>query len=135
MTRRHWLNRLAALASTPLLAEANIIRGRLRANRQLETPSGLITLSGDSPTLLVLDDERLLGKDFEATGAPGKDNTFTIAPIHTKPMYVYLSDKRLGVSYWCDICYIRTYAPGNCWCCQEYTKLDPKDPNTPERRP
>lgn len=95
----------------------------------------MVTLSGDAPTLLVLDDERLLGKDFEAEGTPGPNGSFSIAPIHTKPMFVYLNGRRLGVSYWCDICYIRTYSPGACWCCQEYTKFDPKDPAAPDRQP
>src|ERR1019366_1149455 len=28
------------------------------------------------------------------------------------------------IAYWCDVCYIRAYAPGPCVCCQKDTDLD-----------
>jgi predicted RNA-binding protein with PUA domain len=33
------------------------------------------------------------------------------------------------VTYWCDICSIRTYIPGPCMCCQKYTDLDLRMPD------
>ncbi len=111
------------------------IRGKLRAGRQLEVSGQMISLEGEEAVLKVLEDERLLGSDFEVVGESAGPNRFVIDGIHTKPLWVRLNGERLGVSYWCEICYIRTYSPGKCWCCQEDTKLDPKDPNTPDRKP
>jgi hypothetical protein len=39
------------------------------------------------------------------------------------------------VTYWCQVSYIRTYAPGECWCCQDDTALDLKDPNSKDPTP
>ena len=33
------------------------------------------------------------------------------------------------ITYWCDVCSIRTYTPGPCWCCQKETLLDLRDPD------
>ncbi len=96
----------------------------------LKTPKGLVLLDGDEPTELVLHDQRLAGSDFEVAGQPKPPNQFTVDPIHTRSLFVYRGGKRLVVSYWCDICYIRTWSPGKCWCCQEETRLDPVDPAT-----
>ena len=95
----------------------------------IKTQDGLVPLTGDEETMLVLRDKRLAGADFEVAGrfAAG---VFTINPIHTRSMFVHRGGKRLAVSYWCDICYIRTWSPGTCWCCQEDTRLDPVDPAT-----
>ncbi len=124
-----------ALPLTAAWAFAQELRGKLRAGRKLEVNGALITLEGDAEVSKVLDDERLLDADFEVSGEAAGEDKFQIEGIHTKPLWVYQRGERLGVSYWCDICYIRTYSPGQCWCCQEETRLDPKDPNTPDRKP
>lgn len=115
--------------------EQSKVRGKLLPGRKLAVAGSVVQLEGDGEVAKVLDDERLLGSDFEAEGERLEDGKFRIDGIHNKPLYVYQKQERLGVSYWCEICYIRTYAPGECWCCQEDTKLDPKDPNTPDRKP
>jgi hypothetical protein len=82
-----------------------------------------VLLDGDDGTLSVVNDERLRGMDFEALGhftAP----TFVIDPIYKRAMFVHKDGKRLFITYWCNVCYIRTYVPGNCRCCQKYTDLD-----------
>jgi hypothetical protein len=38
------------------------------------------------------------------------------------------------VSYWCDICTIRSYTPGPCVCCQKDTTLDLIDPDHEEHK-
>jgi len=96
----------------------------------LKTQRGLILVEGDEPTELVLHDARLEGADFEVAGGPKGENGFAIDPIHTRSLFVYRGGKRLVVSYWCDICYIRTWSPGKCWCCQQETRLDPVEPAT-----
>jgi hypothetical protein len=89
-----------------------------------------VELKGDDPSMLVLNDPRLANSEFEAVGHRTSPTTFEIDPIHSRAMFVYKNGKRLAVSYWCDICYIRTWSPGTCWCCQEDTRLDPVDPAT-----
>lgn len=116
-------------------AKESSLRGKLLGGRKLRVGSRVVQLESDEPVGKVLDDERLSGSDFEVLGEVVGEGKFRILEIHTKPLYTYVNGERLGVSYWCDICYIRTYAPGKCWCCQEDTKLDPKDPNTPDRKP
>jgi hypothetical protein len=88
-----------------------------------------IVLSGDAETTGVLNDARLAGAEFEIAGR--RDNSgFAIDPIHTAALFAHRNGKRLRVTYWCDICAIRTYTPGLCWCCREETELDLREPDT-----
>ena len=83
-----------------------------------------LELHGDDATLGVLKDKRLADVDLEAVGHYVNPGLFEVDPIHTKAMFVHKDGKRLLITYWCDVCYIRTYTPGVCWCCQKYTDLD-----------
>ena len=83
-----------------------------------------VKLTGDDATLGVLTDPRLDGMDFEVLGHFTDPTHFDVDKIHTRSMFVHQAGKRLMVSYWCDVCYIRTYTPGKCWCCQKDTDLD-----------
>ncbi len=85
-------------------------------------------LKGDEPTMKVLNDARLKGSDFEALGHFAGDDAFEVNHIHLQSLFVYQNGKRLQVSYWCDVCYIRTSSPGKCWCCQKETDLNPIEP-------
>jgi hypothetical protein len=105
------------------------IRGKLaRSSDQkpaLEIgPNKLAYLQGDQATVGVLNDKRLWGTDFEAVGHFNSPDHFEIDAIHTRSMFVHKDGKRLMITYWCDVCYIRTYTPGTCVCCQKYTDLD-----------
>jgi hypothetical protein len=116
------------------------VRGKLRQREghppSLELADGrLVELSGDEPTVGVLNDPRLKDSDFEAVGRFAGTDKFEIDLIHTRSLFVHRAGQRLMVTYWCDICYIRTYTPGDCWCCQEWTDLDLRDPDAPERVP
>ncbi len=91
----------------------------------------LIYLKGDHDTMDVLNDERLAGADLEAIGHFTEPDHFTIGPITSKSMFVHKDGKRLMITYWCDVCYIRTYSPGKCVCCQKYTDLDLRDHDEP----
>jgi len=75
----------------------------------------------------VLNDKRLAGMDLEAIGHFNSPGQFEVDPIHTKALFVHQNGKKLYITYWCDVCYIRTYAPGICVCCQKYTDLDLRD--------
>ena len=104
------------------------IRGKLtqRDGKPALELSGhkLVPLDGDEPTRGVLKDKRLAGADLEATGHFANPDLFMVDPIHTKALHVYHGDVRHTISYWCDVCSIRTYTPGICWCCQQETALD-----------
>jgi hypothetical protein len=132
------MRRRQALGLIMLLPAAAAGQGRDKLRGTLErTPSGqpalktregrLVELSGDEATLAVLADERLRGADLEAVGKLEKGR-FEVNPIHLRALFVYRKGQRLLVTYWCPICSIRTYSPGNCVCCQQDTELDLRDP-------
>ncbi|MBZ5607119.1 MAG: hypothetical protein LAP38_02590 [Acidobacteriia bacterium] len=130
MTRRRIL--LAAAVPLLRLQAAGVpgisIRGKLTRSADdkpaLEVNHKLIALAGDEDTMLVLNDKRLAGADFEAIGHFTSPDHFEIDGIYARAMYVHKDGQRLLITYWCDVCSIRTYAPGNCVCCQKYTDLD-----------
>jgi hypothetical protein len=125
----------AAAATLPGLP----VRGKLSQNGAhqpvLVVPGSVLTgnkeilLSGDGPTQAILADDRVRGSDLEIVGHFIAPNRFEIDPIHTVAMFVHKNGKRLKITYWCDVCYIRTLAPGTCVCCQKYTDLDLQDPD------
>jgi hypothetical protein len=105
------------------------VRGKLGKDGEgrpvlLAEGGGEVRLTGDEDTMGVLRDERVIGSEFELVGERGQGGVFVVDPIHKKAMFVVRGGKRLFVTYWCDICSIRTYTPGKCWCCQEETELD-----------
>jgi hypothetical protein len=127
--RRDWI--LSLLALVPLAADESpmTIRGRLSKNsagKPILVLSGgkQVVLEGDESTTGVINDKRLDGMDLEVIGRFRATDTFVINPIHTKAMFVHKDGKRLYITYWCDVCSIRTYTPGKCVCCQEETDLD-----------
>ena len=96
----------------------------------LESGGKLTALDGDEDTVGVLNDKRLAGADLEVNGAQ-TGAKFTVDPIHKKAMFVHKDGKRLTISYWCDVCAIRTYTPGICWCCREETELQLRETDKP----
>lgn len=121
----------ACLAQTPPPAT---IRGTL-LQRPGKPPAvetadhHIISLDGDEPTKGVLNDKRLAGFDLEAKGHFTASDQFLVDPIHTKAMFVHKDGHVKVITYWCDVCSIRTYTPGPCWCCQKETLLDLRDPD------
>jgi len=89
----------------------------------------VVTLDGDEPTRQVLADQRLNGFEVEAKGRFTAPDRFLIDPIHTRSMLVRQDGKLRMVTYWCDICSIRSFTPGPCVCCQRETTLDLRDPD------
>lgn len=122
------------LATGSLRANGNPVslRGKLTQTPgqppALTLPGGkTVALTGDEQTTGVLNDARLKDADFEISGAYNAGGVFEILPIHKRALFVHKDGKRLYVTYWCDICAIRTYTPGVCWCCQDETALDMKE--------
>jgi hypothetical protein len=96
----------------------------------LETASRrVLTLDGDEPTRGVLNDKRLNGFELEAKGHFVAPDKFLIDPIHMHAILVHKDGHLKYVTYWCDTCGIRTWSPGLCWCCQQETTLDLRDPD------
>jgi hypothetical protein len=122
------LSVFVSMAAWAQAAKASL-RGKLRPG---DTPALLvegkeIALGGDKATMGVLGDARLKDADFEVRGEPAGDGKFQVDPIHTRSMFVHKQGKRLMISYWCEVCSIRTYSPGVCMCCQDETALDLKE--------
>ena len=137
MTRRAFISGFTAVLGGFAAVPGLGLRGKLvQADGQapaIETSGGKrVQLHGDEPTMGVLKDKRLAGADLEAVGHFNSPGVFEIDPIHTRALFVHKDGKRLYVTYWCEVCYIRTYTPGICVCCQKYTDLDLRDNAEPE---
>jgi len=125
---------LRGVAATTGTAAKESVKGRLvqRTDKPsiVRTDDGQeVTLSGDEDTQKVLHDPRLADVRLEAIGhftAPGQ---FAVDAIYEKNLFVLKNGERLRITYWCDVCSIRTYSPGTCVCCQKWTDLDLQDPN------
>jgi hypothetical protein len=86
-----------------------------------------IAMDGDAPTRKVLHDPRVNGFEVEARGHFTAPDKFLIDGQHTHALLVREGGKLKMITYWCDVCYIRAYAPGPCVCCQKDTDLDLRD--------
>jgi len=120
----------ACFAESPKTGDtpATAVRGKL-IQRENQTPAietadhKLIVLEGDASTEHVLHDKRIAGMDLEASGHFMGADHFQLDPFHTHAIHVIKDGKRFRVTYWCDVCSIRQYEPGPCWCCQRETAL------------
>lgn len=129
---RFWMLMLAAALAFAQAPKPETIRGKLtQASGKppaIETADHkTIYLDGDEPTRGVLNDKRLAGDDIEAKGHFTAPEHFQVDPIHTKAMFVHKNGHTKLITYWCDVCAIRTYTPGICVCCQQETTLDLRD--------
>ncbi len=127
MCRRTLLAGLLALASRAQTPR-NVLRGKLvqapGKKPALLTPEGrTVLLDSAADTLSVLNDARLQGMEMEAAGEFTAPDQFRVGPFHLKSLLVLKGGKKYEVTYWCEVCAIRTYAPGKCMCCQEETHL------------
>jgi len=117
-------------------AGSELLRGRLiqtGSQPAFQLPDGRATaVSGDEPTGKILRDARLGGRTFEATGRLAGPGRFEINPIETRSLVVFEGTRARRVTYYCDVCSIRTYSPGPCMCCQAETRLDLIDPAAKE---
>ena len=120
----------AGSAKTPDTATV-AVRGKLVVREgqgpAIETSEHkLIVLEGDASTTHVLGDKRLVGMEMEAKGHFAAADHFQVDPFYTHALHVIKDGKRFLVTYWCDVCSIRQYEPGPCWCCQRETALSLK---------
>lgn len=77
-----------------------------------------VTLTGDIFSQGQLRDQRLAGRTWEFEGVYLPGGEFEIQRLFT-----IKDGKRYKVTYWCEVCAIRTHEPGRCMCCQDETEL------------
>lgn len=114
---------VALLLGGPSLAAEQTLRGRLRQEPGktpvIQTADGKsYTVSGDEFTRAQMADPKLNGREVELEGrftGPGQ--------IEASKIFTVKDGKRFKVTYWCDVCSIRTHMPGRCMCCQAQTEL------------
>ena len=122
---------LVALWLVPdCLAESiELLRGRVAAgvdgDPPKDTPLAFLTsegksvrVAGDRFSNAQLRDPRLSDREWELEGTFQPDGRFEILKLFTMRQ-----GKRHRVTYWCEVCYIRTHEPGRCMCCQAETEL------------
>ncbi len=138
MRRRVFMQALAAATCFAADSQTSIVRGKLTVREgkpsSVETPEHQsIELEGDESSAKVLGDRRLNGFEIEAKGKFSTPGRFTLNPSHLRPLLVRdkKGDLKL-VTYWCEICSIRSFTPGPCACCQRNTEVDLRDPERPE---
>jgi len=77
-----------------------------------------VAVYGDQGAEKQLRDPRLAERQWELEGRFAPGGRFEIVRLFTVK-----NGQRFRVTYYCDICHIRTHEPGRCMCCQEETEL------------
>ena len=111
-----------ALAANSLPAE-KVLRGRIRQEAGkppvIQTADQKsYTVSGDDFTKAQMADPHLNGREIELEG-----RLTGAGAVEAERLFTIKDGKRFKVTYWCDICSIRTHMPGRCMCCQGETEL------------
>ena len=70
-----------------------------------------------------------IAEELEAAGHFTTPDHFVLDPNHARTVLAHNHGKTKMITYWCDVCSIRAYAPGPCVCCQKETTLDLRDPD------
>ena len=115
---------VAAVALAATSDQTQVLRGRLRQPGGgkppvIEAAGGkTYAVSGDEFTVAQMADPKLKDREFELEGRFAGPGHFAAAKLFT-----IKDGKRYVVTYWCDICSIRTHMPGRCMCCQGPTEL------------
>ena len=107
------------------------LQGRLRVEKdhdpvlQVEGRSYRL-ISADNSISATLGDERLTGRELKVVGAFGERGSFDVHEF-----FVVRASTLYKVIYFCEVCNITTFKPGNCLCCQAPTVLMEVDPDDP----
>jgi len=133
MNRRRFVQAVWALPASLWAGAADSVRGILELEQPvLRTASGeRVLLEADEDSLKVLRDPRLAGREMEIFGTRRGASHFRAGPFHEKNILVIKGGNKYIVTYWCDVCSIRSYTPGQCVCCQEETELDLRPMESP----
>jgi hypothetical protein len=125
---------LGSLAGAPNSTPSVKLSGKL-SQRKGQPPAvetsdhKFVTLEGDGAAMKVLNDQRLNGMELQAQGHFSAPDHFVLDPNHARTVLAKKDGKWKMITYWCDVCSIRSYEPGPCWCCQQETVLDIRDPD------
>ncbi len=85
----------------------------------LQVQGGHVRLSGaDDSIAQTIRDERISGKHLRVSGEYRKDGSFQVSDL-----FVVHPDGLYRIIYFCDVCHITSFKPGNCVCCQQPTKM------------
>ena len=112
----------ANLYSSPTLGkEAVTLEGKLAVaagkEPRLESGTKNISLSiTDEAISETLQDARNSGKQLKAMGEFCKDGSFEVSDF-----WVIHPDGLYKIIYYCNVCHITAFSPGNCICCQQPT--------------
>ncbi len=122
----------AGLRAEPRERLRGILEQDAEGRPLLRTAEGKrIRLEGDEDTMKVLRDKRLAGRRMEIRGSRPSDGAFQAGPFYQKNLLVIENGKEYLVTYWCDVCSIRSYTPGLCACCYQETQLDLRPLDSP----
>ncbi len=93
----------------------------------LRTADGEVALgSGSKPLSDTLKDTRLSGRTLKVVGRTGKNSSFDV-----NEFFVVRGENLYRIIYYCEVCNITAFSPGNCVCCQRPTapvEVSPTDP-------
>ena len=117
----------SALAETP--SGQTTIRGHVVPSKPVVQHSDetvkLIGEDGKTYQLVVeadnyhtLHDPKLAGRLWEIVGHPQEAGRFEV-----RQLFTIVDGVRHKVQYYCEICHIVSYRPGQCMCCQEEVEL------------
>ena len=106
---------------TPQLAGE---KGRTTLRGNLGVSGGASVLEGEGKRVPLtsrdkniaasLGDSRLAGRELHIVGQFGPDGAFDVAELH-----VVRRAALYRLIYFCDVCNITTFSPGDCACCQQ----------------
>ena len=126
-----------ALALAPEAgAGASAVRGRLVVSGGAASLDAggkrFAILSHDKNIDATLRDARLSGRELKLTGTARPDGSFDVDQL-----YIVHGDTDYRLIYFCNICNITTFSPGDCACCQapvEPVEVLPTDPRIYQER-
>ncbi len=119
----------ASLFCLPMRAQSNL-------SAESATIEGIIAVSKGRPSLLrsqgkdirlssedesvakTLQDSRISGKQLKLVGKFRDDGSFDVADL-----FAVHPDGLYRIIYYCQVCHITAFKPGNCVCCQQPTEL------------
>jgi len=120
---------LGSLAAAEQSDEQTLLRGHVVASepviQHVDETVKLIGEDGKTWELIVeadnyhaLHDKQLAGRLWELTGYDKGEGRFEV-----RQMFTIKDGERHKVTYYCQICHIVSYRPGQCMCCQEEVEL------------
>jgi hypothetical protein len=97
------------------------LQGKLlvqKGKASLADPGGMEVqlVSGDDSISETLADGRLSGREVKVIGRLRPDGSFDV-----REFYVVRGKTLCRLIYFCDVCHITTFRPGDCLCCQKPT--------------